>query len=74
MTGDASKVLAPGDGYEIRSVMDLYGPPIASGTYAGGALAFPMAGPAPPSPIGSNLTPPAIAPQFAVLLLTRRRP
>ena len=76
VNGDLSGVLAPGRHFEIRNVQDVFGTPVAAGTYAGGAVAFPMAGVAPPRPIGR--TPPARAPRtgpdFDVFLVTSSAP
>ena len=70
---DVSAVLSPGDVYELRNVQDLWGPPLVSGTYAGGAITVPMSGVAPPPPIGgSPNTAPRTGPEFDVFLVTRR--
>jgi hypothetical protein len=39
---DVSNVVRPGARYEVRDVQNLFGAPIAAGTYAGGAIAIPM--------------------------------
>jgi hypothetical protein len=41
---DLRGVLSPGSHYEIRNVLDYYGSPAASGTYAGQAVLLPMSG------------------------------
>jgi hypothetical protein len=69
---DVSGVLAVGDRYAVMNVQDFYGAPVAQGTYAGGTLALPMAGVAPPRPVGT--TPgaaPRTGPAFDVFILTR---
>jgi hypothetical protein len=70
---DVSAVLNPGDGYELRSVQNLFGPPIARGTYAGDSLVVPMDASAvtPAQPLGRRTAvAPVTRPMFDVLLLT----
>ncbi len=65
-------VLAPGDRYEVRNVQDLFGAPVAAGTYAGEPVALPMGGVEPPAPV--RPTParaPRTGPAFDVFVLTR---
>jgi len=72
---DVSAILAPGDSFALRNVQDLWGPAVASGTYAGERLAVPMDGVVPPPPIG-RATPraaPRTGPLFDVFLLTTAR-
>ena len=65
-------MLRPGDRYAVRNVQALFGAPVASGTYAGGTIALPMAGVKPPVPIGVASSPaPVTGPAFDVFLLTR---
>ena len=70
---DLSQVLSPGDVYELRNVQDLWGAPLLSGTYGGGAVNVPMGGVTPPAPIGGS---PNAAirtgPDFDVFLVIRR--
>ena len=62
---DLSNVLRVGQRYEVRNVQNLYGAPVASGTYAGGAITLPMTGVAPPARLGrSTPTPPKTGPAF----------
>jgi hypothetical protein len=69
---DLSGVLAPGDAYEIRNVQDLFGSPVTSGTYGGGAVMLPMAGISPPPRIGrSTPTPPRTGPHFNTFLVVK---
>jgi len=72
---DVSAILTPGDGFALHNVQDLYGPPVASGSYAGERLAVPMGGVAPPPPIGRTTprTAPRTGPLFDVFLLTTTR-
>jgi hypothetical protein len=69
---DLSGVLTPGAHYEIRNVQDVYGTPVASGTYGGGAVGIPMNGVAPPRPIGRTAPAqaPKTGPDFDVFLVT----
>lgn len=73
---DVSEVLRSGDEYELRSVQDPFGAPLARGTYKGGAIALPMEEPlAPPVPIGRQAAvPPVTRPLFDVFLLTVPEP
>ena len=41
---DLSNVLEPGQPYEVRDVQDFYGPPVITGTYAGGSVTIPIMG------------------------------
>ncbi|MBK7584849.1 MAG: hypothetical protein IPI67_32250 [Myxococcales bacterium] len=70
---DVSAVVAPGAKYELRSVQDVFGAPVLSGTFDGKPLSVPMAAPSVAQPIG---LPGAITPaeqpgkRFGVFLLT----
>jgi hypothetical protein len=69
-------VLQAGDRYEIRNVQDIYGPPVVSGTFDGGAVIVPMSGVEPPAPIG-RVAPnraPRTGPEFDVFVVTRPAP
>ena len=70
---DVSGVLNSGDRFEVHNVQDLRGTPVASGTYAGGTIAIPMGGVAPPTPIGGPIphAPTRTGPGFDVFLLRR---
>ena len=60
-----SNVLASGQRYEVRNVQDMFGTPVASGTYNGGSITVPMTGVTPPTPIGrSTATAPRTGPNF----------
>ncbi|MEO8425632.1 MAG: Ig-like domain-containing protein, partial [Verrucomicrobiota bacterium] len=41
---DVSSAMAVGTRYEVRNVLNFFGPPVASGTYAGGSITLPMTG------------------------------
>ena len=65
ISADLSGVLQNGQKYEVRNVQDLFGTPVASGTYSGGAITLPMSGVNPPARIGrSTPTPPTTGPNF----------
>jgi hypothetical protein len=49
---DVSDVLPVGSDYEVLSVYDLFGSPVASGTYEGGAISVPMGTKPPVQPHG----------------------
>ena len=72
LKADVAGVLNPGDAYELRSVQDPFGSPLARGTYAGDSLPLPMSDPVSPAlPIGRpTTTPPTTRPLFDVFLLT----
>jgi hypothetical protein len=74
---DVAGVLRPGDIYELRSVADVFGAPIATGTYSGSPIPLPMREPrlAPPGAMGRGLAttaPPVTRPLFDVFVLTAR--
>jgi hypothetical protein len=70
---DVSAVLQPGWEYEVRSVQNLFAPPIISGIYGGGTIAIPMTAVVPAPPVGGSTVAPRITgPAFDVFLLTRR--
>ena len=70
---DLSKVLAAGDRYVVRSVQNLFGAPVASGTYGGGSISLPMQPVAPPTPVGGfRVTPPTTGPEFDVYIVTKQ--
>src|SRR5262249_8631349 len=67
---DLSDVLAPGDAYEVRDAENFFGPPVASGTYGGGTVAFPMSLSAVAKPIGSvPIQPSHTTPEFAAFIV-----
>jgi len=69
---DVSKVLHVGERYAVRNVQDLFGAPVAGGTYEGGSISLPMTAVPPPPPIGMARSPaPVTGPLFNVFLLER---
>jgi len=46
--------LAPGDGYAIFNVMDIFGAPVLTGTFTGAPVALPTTGKAAPTPNGAT--------------------
>ena len=67
---DLTGVLPVGASYEVRNAQDFFGPPVASGAYAGGSLTLPMGGVTPPTPIGGSPTPaPRTGPAFDVFVV-----
>jgi hypothetical protein len=71
-SADLSAVLQRGDRYEIRNVQDLFGAPVATGTFDGSAVRVPLDGVVPPIPVGMKASPaPRTGPQFDVFLVTR---
>ncbi len=70
---NVSGVLSAGDVYEVRNAQAWFAPtPVLSGTYGGGSLTLPLAGVAPPAPIGGSPTaPPTTGPAFQVFVLSR---
>jgi parallel beta helix pectate lyase-like protein len=75
VAADVSSVLTTGEHYEVRSVQAVFGAPVTSGTYGGGAIQIPMTAVSPPQPVGrSTPTPPVTGPLFDVFLLTRVDP
>ena len=73
---DLSGVVTPGHRFEIRNVQDVFGAPVAAGTYGGGSIAFPMDGVSPPLPIGRTAPAraPRTGPDFDVFLVTSSAP
>lgn len=72
---DVAGVLRPGQRYEVRNVQDLWGSPVAEGTYRGGPIQLPMAGVVPPRPVGRQAprAAPRTGPDFDVFVLTVAR-
>jgi hypothetical protein len=70
---DVRAVLHPGQAYEVRSVQNVLGEPLAGGTYTGDSIPLSMSTAAldPVLPIGrATATPPLTRPLFDVFLLT----
>jgi hypothetical protein len=72
LKADVRGVLKPGDVYELRSVQDVFGPPLARGTYSGDSIALPMGDSLTVAvPLGRMTgTPPVTRPLFDAFLLT----
>jgi len=68
-----ASVLTTGDSYVVRNAQNIFGTPVASGTYqGGGTIAIPMGGVAPPPPIGGSFLPlHKTGPAFDVFVLRR---
>lgn len=68
---DLSTFIASGP-YEIRNVQNIFGSPVASGTYSGGTVSVPMTGTAPPPFVGHGwtITPPTTGPNFHAFIVT----
>ncbi|HXI33436.1 MAG TPA: right-handed parallel beta-helix repeat-containing protein [Gemmatimonadales bacterium] len=71
---DVSSVLSNGDQYVVLNVQDLFGTPVASGTYSGGTINIPIAAVSPPAPVGITSLAPNTGTAFAVFLLLRTGP
>jgi hypothetical protein len=70
---DPSGVLGLGDAYVIQHAQDFYGPPIVSGTYAGGLVQLPAVAVTPVGPAGAGTGPaPATGPTFNAFVLMKR--
>ena len=68
---DLSELLARGDGYEVRDAQNYYGPPVASGRYAGGSVSIPIASrKSAPSITGKSLS--STGTQFAAYVIVAR--
>jgi len=68
-------ILTNGDPYEVRSVQNLFGSAVASGTYGGGTIAIPLGAVTPPTPLGMASSPaPVTGPAFDVFVVTRVTP
>jgi len=70
ITVDLSTVLPPGVRYQVRSVQDLFGAVLTSGTF-GGSITIPMGAVSPTPPIGgSHVAPTVTGPDFDVFVVT----
>lgn len=76
VTVDLGAALLPGDPYEIRDAMNLWGPPVASGVYEGAPVSVRMDLTSVAAPVGVGEdgtpigTPPHTAPEFAAFVVT----
>jgi len=70
---DVSGILNVGDHYVVQHAQDLYGAPIAGGTYDGGPLQLPAVSITPPTPLGTSTVEPApvTGPTFNVFVLMK---
>lgn len=66
---DLSRVLSAGDRYVVHHVFDLFGAPVASGTYDGQPASVPLRDYTPPQPIGYDYTPPSTGTLFNVFVV-----
>lgn len=65
---DPSGILQPGETYEVRDAQNFFGPPVASGVWAGAPITLPLAGLPAAAPVG--LTPlAATGPLFNAFVL-----
>jgi hypothetical protein len=72
VTANLSAVLNVGDRYVVRNVQNLFGAPVATGTFGGGGISLPMSGVTPPAPVGfSTSRAPKTGPGFDVFVVTR---
>jgi hypothetical protein len=69
---DLSTALTVGARYEVRSVQDFLGAPVASGTFDGSRVRLPLSGLRVATPIGYDFTPASTAPQFAAFVVIPR--
>jgi uncharacterized protein YjdB len=69
---DLSAVLKPGALYAIMNVQDLFGTPVATGTYGGGSVSIPITAVPPPVPIGITSLAPTTGPLFNVFVVTSK--
>jgi len=66
---DLSGILSVGSTYEIRNAQNFFGPAVASRTYDGAPVSFPMTGLSPATPVGWA-APSATGPEFNAFILT----
>jgi hypothetical protein len=74
VTADVKDVMKRGARYEVRSVHDIFGAPVASGTYDGQPIALPMRAMRAPVPVGRESGAGATSPEFDVFVLTPPAP
>jgi hypothetical protein len=68
---DLSSILTVGESYEIRNAQDFFGPPVMTGTYAGGTVAIPMAASSVETPAGAAAPSPT-GPEFNAFVVLSR--
>lgn len=71
IAADLSGILNVGDRYIVRSVQNLRGAPVASGTYGGGAISIPMSTQTAPMAIGGQTRAPSTGQSFDVFIVTK---
>lgn len=71
---DVSGVLSPGDRYEVRNVQDIFGAPVAEGTFTGAPLLLPTGGVQPVPAAGRPGVPPRTGPDFDVFVVALADP
>ena len=72
---DLTGVVTPGHAYEVRNVQTIFDAPVASGTFSGSAVPFPMTGVTAQPPIGGSPNAPLrTGPAFDVFVVTSRAP
>ena len=54
---DLTGIVLPGSSFVVHNVQDLFGAPVASGTFGGGAITLPLSGVPPPAPTGMVSSP-----------------
>lgn len=70
---DLSSVLQAGRQFEIHNVQNLFGAPVASGSFGGGTVSVPVNAVTPPVPVGgSPNAAPVTGPEFNVYIVTAR--
>jgi uncharacterized protein YjdB len=69
---DLSGVVKSGAQYVIMNVQDLFGTPVATGTYGGGSVSIPIIAVPPPVPIGITSLAPTTGPLFNVFVVTSK--
>lgn len=72
VSADLGGVLAVGDRFAVYNVQNLFGTPVASGVYSGGAVILPMSGVTPPQPVGWSKTGPRTGPNFDVFVVVKQ--
>lgn len=68
---DASSILKAGDAYVVHHVYDLFGAPVASGTYSGQPISIPLRSYTPPIPIGMTSPPESTGTEFNVFIIQK---
>jgi hypothetical protein len=66
-----SGILNAGDKYTVHHVYDLFGAPVAAGTYSGGRITVPLRNYSSPIPIGMTAAPPSPGSRFGVFIIRR---